>query len=131
MPTEARTFKFTDKYEGNSEVKVWCKQREYDAVSENYYPVYSYEIVTPNWEYKDNDIRGGANELPDLAAGSQSLFAFLYACQEGLPEDADHERENANLFPPNVREWAYFYAEQITELYEQLVKEVRSKDRDN
>lgn len=128
MPSETRTYNFPDRWNGNSSVKVWCDGRLYDAVAESYYPIYSYQITTSDWEYIDNDIRGKANELPDVAAGAQSLFAFLYACQEGLPEDTEGKRENANLFPPHVREWAYLLSEEITTIYDNLVKEVRKKN---
>ena len=128
MPSETRTYTFPDRWNGNSSVKVLCDGRQYDPAAESYYPIYSYQITTPDWEYNDNDIRGKANELPDVAAGAQSLFAFLYACQEGLPEDTEGKRENANLFPPHVREWAYLLSEEITSIYENLVKEVRKKN---
>ena len=128
MPSETRTYTFPDRWNGNSSVKVWCDGRQYDPAAESYYPIYSYQITTPDWEYNDNDIRGKANELPDVAAGAQSLFAFLYACQEGLPEDTEGKRENANLFPPHVSEWAYLLSEEITSIYENLVKEVRKKN---
>lgn len=131
MPSETRTYTFRDDHNGNSTVKVWCDGRDYDPAAEAYHPIYSYKIVTPEWEYIDNDIRGKANELPDIAAGAQSLFAFLYACQEGLPMDTEGERENANLFPPNVREWAYLFSDQIEAVYENLVQEVRRNDLKN
>ena len=128
MPSETRTYTFQDKWHGDSVVKVWCDGRDYDPAAEAYYPIYSYRINSPEWEYTDNDIRGKANELPDVAAGAQSLFAFLYACQEGLPQDTEGERENANLFPQHVREWAYHFSDQIEMLYENLVREVRRKE---
>ena len=128
MPSERRTYTLPDKHNGDSVVAVWCDGRDYDPAAEAYYPIYSYAITTPEWRYVDNDIRGKANELPDIAAGSQSLFAFLYACQEGLPGDTEGQRENANLFPPHVREWAYLFSDQIEMVYESLVKEVRENE---
>lgn len=133
-PEEFLEFKFgkeDDPWEGQSVVKVWCDGREYDASTEAYHPVYSYSIVTPKFDYTSNDIHGGANFTPDLNDGAQSLMAFLYACQEGMPaatttEDgltAYIETENSDLFPEQVREWAYHYAEDIGMVSVQLQAE--------
>ena len=108
-------------------VEVWCEGRDRDPSTESYHPMYAYRIVTPDWEYVDNDIRGGANELPDLSSAAKSLFAFLYACQEGYPEDMNAERENARLFPPHVREWAYMVNDELSAVYEQLSREENGK----
>lgn len=122
MPEQTnKEFVFSDS-NGEYKVLVWCDGRQYDPSSECYHPMYSYKITTPDWEYTDNDIRGGANELPDLEAASRSLFAYLYAAQEGLPQDTNAERENARLFPPHVRDWAYQVNEEISILYDMLVK---------
>lgn len=122
---EARTFKFSDRT-GEFTVEVWCDGRQYDPVGEGYYPIYSYRIAGPEWTYDNNDIRGSINEIPDLAAASQSLFAFLYACQQGMASAGRFgvENENADLFPSHVREWAYMFAEQLELVHGELVKEV-------
>lgn len=127
---ETRTFKFSDNT-GDFFVNVWCDGREYDAVTETYHPVYSYKITGPEWEYTANDIRGAANELPSSTAASQSLFAFLYACQEGMASTGRFagQNENADLFPPHVRAWAYIFADDIEIIYEGLVKEVNDGQR--
>jgi hypothetical protein len=117
---EAHSFPVDD-----SKVEVWCDGREYDPDDEMYRPVYSYKITTPDWEYIDNDIRGAVNELPDNDSAARSLFAFLYACQEGLPKDIKAEGENARLFPPHVREWAYQHSDDIELLYDKLMKGVK------
>lgn len=106
---DIREFILEDAYEGRSVVRVWCDGRDRDPATEEYRPVYSYSIQTPRWSYEGNDIHGGAYEVPDLKKGSQSLFAFLYACQEAKPGG-----ENANLFPPQVRDWAYHFSEEIS-----------------
>lgn len=126
MPDElvedVREYHFGDAYEGDSVVKVWCDGRERDPDTETYRPRYSYSIVTPKWRYDDNDIHGPSNALPDVDSGARSLFAFLYACQEGMPKTTTTEdgltdyveTSNSNLFPPQVREWAYHYNEEIS-----------------
>lgn len=119
---EKRSFQFGSDEEPYA-VEIWCDDRERDPSTEFYHPVYSYRIVTPDWEYEDDDIRGAANEFPDLSSAAKSLFAFLYACQEGYPEDMSAERGNARLFPPHVREWAYQVSNELSAVYEQLYRE--------
>lgn len=120
---ETRKFHFGSDEEPYT-VEIWCEGRDRDPSTESYHPVYAYRITTPDWVYPDNDIRGAANELPDLSAAAKSLFAFLYACQEGYPEDMNAERENARLFPRHVREWAYEVNDELSAVYEQLCREV-------
>lgn len=108
---ERLEFIFGDDYEGESVVQVWCDGREYNPETEAYHPMYSYSIKTPKHIYVGNDLKGGANEIPDLRKGSCSLFAFLYACQEGMPQKISEE--NGDLFPPEIREWAHHFAEDI------------------
>lgn len=117
--TKKRTFQFEDS-NGKYAVEVWCDGRDYDRSTEAYRPRYSYKIVTPDWEYEGNDIRGAVNEGCDVDAGAKSLFAFLYACQEGFLQDPKAENENARLFPPHVREWAYMVCEELSAVYHQL-----------
>lgn len=120
MPDEKLQFtlKFNEgtKFEEISDVEVWCDGREYDAISEAYRPRYAYRILSEDWEYIDNDIRGVLNEVPNLNAAARSLFAFLYACQEAKDEDS----ENYDLFPPHVREWAELHSEEISAQYDIL-----------
>lgn len=119
MPDESvediHEYHFGDAYEGDSVVKVWCDGRERDPDTETYRPRYSYSIVTPKWRYDDNDIHGPSNALPDVDSGARSLFAFLYACQETCPQPVRETGDNNDrLFPPQVRDWAYHYSEQIS-----------------
>jgi hypothetical protein len=116
---EKKRFQFEDG-NGTYTVEVWCEGREYQPEEEAYRPRYAYLIQHPDWQYTDNDIHGAVNELPSLESAAKSLFAFLYACQEGLPRDYKHESENATLFPPHVRDWAYQCSEEITAVYHQL-----------
>ena len=125
----SRQFNISSVGVGNFLVEVWCDGREYDPAMESYRPVYAYKIVGPEWEYDGNDIRGACNEVPEAGLAARSLFAFLYACQEGMPGDSEKcESENASLFPPHVREFAYLCSEHISAVYEDLVKEVEQKD---
>lgn len=116
--TPTKEFIFGDSYEGDSTVIVWCDGREYDPAQELYYPVYSYSIVSPYWRFDSNDIRGATNEIPDLDRGSKSLFAFLIACAEAKDESSD----NFTLFPPEVRDWAIHFSEELQNEYRQLNK---------
>jgi len=95
-------------------LSVWSDGKFYDPGSECYRPVYSYSIKTPDWEYLGNDIHGAANEPVSIERGMQSLLAFLYACQEGYLNDPNHERDNAKIFPPHVREWAYQFNDELS-----------------
>lgn len=119
MPDESNNepveYKFADSYEGESVVKVWCDGRKYEPDTESYHPVYSYSITTPKWSYVNNDITGGANEEPSLEKGAQSLFAFLYACQQAKPGSDNYE-----TFPPQVRDWAYHFSEEISSISLQI-----------
>ena len=107
------TFEIDESDGHTSVVKVWCDGRVREPDTEAYRPEYSYSITTPTWEYVDNDIHGAVNETPDLYKAAQSLFAFLYACQEGMPKP---NGENSDLFPPQVRDWAYQHSEHISQL---------------
>ena len=116
--TPTKEYEFGDSYEGVSKVTVWCDGRVYEPEDEVYRPVYSYSIVTPNWRYDANDIHGAPNELPNLDFGSRSLFAFLLACSEAKDEESD----NYDLFPPQVRDWAQHFSDQITIEYLEKTK---------
>ena len=116
-----QTFDFTlnegTAWAESSTVEIWCEGREYDPSSEGYRPKYAYKITTTKWEYTDNDIRGAVNEVGSTNSAAQSLFAFLYACQEGMPHRGGFvTHENADLFPEHVREWAYLHCEQLSML---------------
>lgn len=115
MPTEKLLIQIKD----HQYIEVWCDGRDYDPEFEGYRPIYSYKIVytdeNNNWcEYVSDDVHGGINEIPNLNSAAQSICAFLYACQEGYTEDPEHKKENASLFPPEVREWAYQFADEIS-----------------
>jgi hypothetical protein len=126
--SESRTFNIESVGVGNFLIEVWCDGRKYDPAFESYRPVYSYKITGPEWEYTSNDIHGACNEVPDAGLAARSLFAFLYACQEGMPGDTEkRECENADLFPPHVREFAYLCSEHISAVYQTLVEEVSGK----
>lgn len=116
--TPIKEFRFGDKYEGDSIVKVWCDGRNYDPQTEAYHPVYSYSISTPKWKYDANDIYGAANELPDVDLGSRSLFAFLLACAEAKNDASD----NFDLFPEQVRDWANHHSDAITIEYSHITQ---------
>lgn len=113
MESTTREFCFGDSWEGDSKIVVWCDGRDYDAESEAYRPIYSYSIITPHWRYDSNDIHGALNELPDLELGSKSLLAFLIACAEAKDESS----ENYTLFPPEVREWAQHFSDELAGEY--------------
>jgi hypothetical protein len=129
---QTRTFKFVFNehsvrtFQEHYTIEVWCDGRDYDPLLEAYCPRYSYKITANDgeWEYIANDISGAANEKPDNTAAAKSLFAFLIAAQEGLPEDVEGKAENADTFPPHVREFAYLLKEEILNTYAQLEKEV-------
>jgi len=122
---EVRSFNFSDR-SGEFKVDVWCDGRQYDADTEAYRPIYSYKIAGPEWTYDANDIFGACSEVPNLAAASQSLFAFLYASQQGMAGSGRFhaENEHADLYPQHVREWAYHFSEQLELVHSELVKEV-------
>jgi hypothetical protein len=112
---QSKEFRFGDSYEGESIVTVWCDGRAYDPRDELYRPVYCYSIQTSTWKYDANDIHGAPNEIPNLTKASQSLFAFLLACVE-----SSEGGENYALFPPEVRQWADHFSEEIQDQYLQL-----------
>lgn len=91
-------------------VTVWCDGRDYDPSLEGYKPIYSYQIKTSEWSYIANDIRGGLNEVPNLYAASQSLFAFLYTCC------TSSDVEDHLMFPDYVREWGNDFTDEFSML---------------
>lgn len=108
---QERVFHFAD----SVVVKVWCDGRDYDPNFEAYRPQYCYSIVTPQWRYDGNDIRGASNELPDLDKASQTLFAFLYASQEsyGIHKRGAFTDGSFEMFPEHVSEWASQCSDEI------------------
>lgn len=108
ITSETREYRFDSK-DTKSVVKVWCEGRDYDSYSESYRPVYSYQIKTSEWSYVSNDIRGGANEKPNLNAAVQSLFAFLYQCCT-----CDDSSEDRGMFPEHVRLWGDEFTEEFS-----------------
>lgn len=109
---ETKEFRFGDSYEGESVVTIWCDGRAYEPATELYRPVYSYSIQTPFWKYDANDIHGVPNEVPSLVSASKSLFAFLLACAE-----AEEGSENYAIYPPEVRDWAQHFSEELQGAY--------------
>lgn len=104
---------------GTTGVSVWCEGRDYDPDHESYRPIYGYQIKNSDFEYVGNDIRGACSELADTGKAMQSLLAFLYAAQESYWADCREGgdgfgRENAQLFPPHVVEWAHQMSEEIS-----------------
>lgn len=88
--------------------KIWCDGRSYDPVSETYRAIYSYTISTKDWRYDSNDIQGTPNEPPNINLGSIALLGMFLACVE-----AADESENAQLFPPHVREAGQYREQQL------------------
>ena len=109
-------FQFGDSW-GDSHLKVWCDGRKYDEAAECYRPIYAYSIVTSKWRYDSDDIFGAPNELPNIDMGAKSLIAFLIACAEAKNESS----ENYDLFPPQVREWAQHYSDELTIKYAEMM----------
>lgn len=97
---------------GNTGITVECEGQVYQPEDEAYRPQYKYVIKTPEWEYVGNDIHGAVNEVPDTNKATQSLLAFLYACQESFVRNENGE--NATLFPRHVAEWAYQNSDEIS-----------------
>lgn len=106
----------TINFSGDSKIVVWCDGRYYDPFVESYRPVYSYSIITPEWQYDDNDIHGKVNEKPNVNLGCKSLLAFLIACVEASSRDS----ENYSLFPSHVRDWAVEVDDEIKSLYDAI-----------
>ena len=98
---------------GNTGLTVEYDGRHYEPDDEAYRPQYKYTIKTPEWEYVGNEIRGGCNEVANTGKAMQTLSAFLHACQEGYLDDPEGLRENAKMFPPHVREWAYMNSDEL------------------
>ena len=97
--------------DSHSTVAVWCDGRVYDPQVEGYQPVYSDQITTKEWSYTANDIQGGLNEVPNLYAAAQSLFAFLYTCCQ-----ASDDNEDRNMFPEHIRLWGDQFTNEIATL---------------
>lgn len=114
---QLRTFEFMD-FEGPiTVVKVWCDGRDYDPETETYKPQYGYSITGGSWSYVGNDIRGAANELPNLDKASQTLFAMLYASQKSYSIHIKGAFTDGNfeMFPVHVNEWAVKFSQDIAQ----------------
>lgn len=84
---------------GNATFTIWCESRSYNPELEVYRPVYSYSIVTDEWEYNASDIQGAENEIPNLGLASAALLALLLSCVQ-----ATDDMDDAEMFPYNVRQ---------------------------
>lgn len=93
---------------GDLTFTIWCDGRLYNPDLEEYRPRYSYSIVSSKWRYDANDIHGAPNKSPDLKLASTALLAIFLTCVEA-PDDS----ENAELFPPHVREAGQEISEEL------------------
>lgn len=84
---------------GNLTFTIWCDGRTYEPDLEQYRPRYAYSIVSDSWRYDANDIQGAPNKSPDLDIAATALLAIFLTCVE-----AADDNDNAELFPPHVRE---------------------------
>lgn len=111
--------------ESRAVITVWCDGRQYDPESEGYRPIYTYQITTSQWSYTANDIVGALNEVPDLYAASQSLFAFLFmCCVEDAPES------DKQMFPDYVRVWGEEFVREFRVLSQEAAKVVQAATHD-
>ena len=78
--------------------------------------VYIYYIDTPEFEYEGDDLKTGC-QGGQYQEAMKSLLSFLSAAAESYSYQMQTrewgEGENADLFPPNVMEWAYQYSDEI------------------
>ena len=71
---------------------------DYDGEDKDGRTIYRYYVdVDRHGTHEGNDLKSGCGG-GTLQEGMESFMSFLYACAEG--------GENADLFPPWVREWA-------------------------
>lgn len=103
---------------GNATFTIWCEGRSYDPALEVYRPVYSYSIVTDQWEYDANDIQGSINETPNLGLASAALLAILLTCVQ-----ADDDEQAAEMFPEHVRQLGKSIEDQLIEVCASLTGE--------
>lgn len=103
---------------GNLKFAVWCDGRSYDPELEVYRPIYSYSIMTDSWRYDANDIQGAPNKPPNTGLASAALMAIFLSCVE-----ADDDDDNAELFPPHVREAGQYVSNQLAALCAELTGE--------
>ena len=73
---------------------------------------YRYHIDTPDFEHTSSDLKSGCGG-GDLVQGMSSLLSFLGAAAEAYNRP---DSDNADLFPPNVTEWAYQHSDETSRL---------------
>ena len=74
--------------------------------------VYAVDITGPGVDYhRMQDLRTGVGSDPGPDGMLATLTSYLTACAESYPDG-----ENADLFPPDVAEWAAQHSDEITML---------------
>lgn len=67
-------------------------------------------LVTPEFEYQDDQLRSGSGGFQSTVSIFESFLGFMQAACEAAEyeERTGYESENSGLFPRHVVEWALF-----------------------
>ena len=82
-------------------------------------------LVTPEFEYVDDQLRSGVGGFISTVAAFDAFFSYLEAAAEAEEYGARTgvKSDNSDLFPPHVTEWALLNKEEIGMVHSEICNE--------
>jgi hypothetical protein len=77
--------------------------------------VYRWRVTDEGFDHERADLHLAVAERPDNTKAASALLSFLSAAGEAYRATmGGRESENADLFAPDINEWAYQHSEEIS-----------------
>lgn len=82
-------------------------------------------LVTPEFEYRDDQLRSGVGGFISTVAAFDTLLSFLEAAAEAEEYEVrtGEELDDSDLFPPHVTEWALLNKDEIRTVHRDICNE--------
>lgn len=82
-------------------------------------------IVTPEFEYVDDQLRSGVGGFISTVAAFDAFLSFLEAAAEAEEYEVwtGMKSDNSDLFPPHVTEWALLNKDEIGLVHSEICNE--------
>jgi hypothetical protein len=82
-------------------------------------------LVTPEFEYQDDQLRSGTGGFISTVAAFDAFLSFLEAAAEAEEYEVrtGMESDNSDLFPPHIVEWALLNKDEIRIMHSDICNE--------
>lgn len=82
-------------------------------------------LVTPEFEYEDDQLRSGVGGFISTVAAFDAFLSFLEAAAEAEEYEVrtGQKSDNSNLFPAHVAEWALLNKDEIEAVRSEITNE--------